>query len=154
MAMLGWHCRAVNPGFSRLRSQGSTLGTHRLARAHPSRVQISRVASRHRHTLSRRVSSIRAQGKEDNDDESKPSSSPSSSGKSLKTPGEMLEWIQEEWTEYQKPREEGDMRDLVLMGLSLATLVYFSMSLYRVYAALFKMSGAKTIAEMLSGNVF
>ena len=32
-------------------------------------------------------------------------------------------------------QSKGDIRDAVLMGVSLATLVYFAMNLYRVYVS-------------------
>mmetsp|Transcript_41758 Transcript_41758/g.69752 ORF Transcript_41758/g.69752 Transcript_41758/m.69752 type:complete len:173 (+) Transcript_41758:90-608(+) len=73
---------------------------------------------------------------------------------SINSPADFLKRIQDEWEDYQKPRgeNEGDLRDGILMGTSLAILVYFSMSLFRVYSQIFKMSGVQTIAEMMSNH--
>eukprot|EP00884_Botryococcus_braunii_P010839 jgi/Botrbrau1/19757/Bobra.0124s0010.1 len=47
------------------------------------------------------------------------------------------------------PRERGDMRDVMLMSVSLAVLVYLSMQLYRVYAMLYYAAGLHPIMDHL-----
>ena len=44
---------------------------------------------------------------------------------------------------------QGDARDMALMGLSIAVLVYISMHLYNVYAMLYYAAGLKPIAQFL-----
>jgi len=40
------------------------------------------------------------------------------------------------------------------MGTALAVYVYLAMEIYRAYAAMYKMSGMKTISEILGGVGF
>ena len=43
---------------------------------------------------------------------------------------------------------QGDSRDMALMGLSVAVLVYLSMHLYNLYAMLYYAAGLKPISSL------
>ncbi|KAK3269917.1 hypothetical protein CYMTET_21659 [Cymbomonas tetramitiformis] len=67
---------------------------------------------------------------------------------------EFLKLASEGWEDYQQPRNQGDIRDVILMGVSISVLVFFAMQLYRLYAAIYDLAGLKTMAEIISQGSF